>query len=688
MGRYALVLVSAIIGLGLLGAGGALATPAAPALQSPATGASVTAPVTFQWYAVTGAVYYQVQVATTSSFGTLVYYHGSSTTGNTWTGGTPGTYYWHVCAYDSTGTGGQGPWSDTRSFTIPTAAPAAPALYAPANGSTTTSSTVAFYWHAVTGATYYQLQVATTTGFSPLTFYHGSTATNLDWTATAPGTYYWRVCALNGTVQGPWSDVWHFTIPTPAPAAPALYAPANGSTITSSTVAFYWHAVTNATYYQLQVATTTGFSPLTYYHGSTTTNLNWTGGTPGTYYWRVCALNGTVQGPWSDVWSFTIPTAAPAAPALYAPANGSTTSAPINFYWHAVTGATYYQLQVCTSTAFTTLSFQHGSTGTSQTWSDPPHGHYYWRVCAYAGSVPGNWSSAWGFTITAPPLAQVVLTAPGNGSTASAPTLQWGAVTGVTSYGVQVATDSAFTHTVISESDTGTSRAWLSAPPGTYYWRVYAVGTGSYGPWSAVWSFTVPGTVLAPPVLTAPANAATVPNVVTLQWNAATGATSYYIHVANDAKFTQMVLAQTTTATHLALPTQTVGTTLYWCVASLGSGTTYSGFSAPWSFTVGTTPPLAAPVLTAPDDGATGVSSSALLEWDPVDGATSYYVQVASDAAFTNRLFIGSTTATQQQLTGLPAGGAVYWRVMSLASGRTGTWSDVWSFTTVSASSP
>jgi hypothetical protein len=90
--------------------------------------------------------------------------------------------------------------------------------------------------------------------------------------------------------------------------------------------------------------------------------------------------------------------------------------------------------------------------------------------------------------------------------------------------------------------------------------------------------------------------------------------------------------------------------------------------------------PLAAPQLVSPADDTTGVSDSPTLTWDAVPGATSYYVQVASDPAFSNKLYLGVTTSTSQALTGLPGGGCVYWRVLSMATGLTGTWSEVWTF--------
>jgi hypothetical protein len=96
------------------------------------------------------------------------------------------------------------------------------------------------------------------------------------------------------------------------------------------------------------------------------------------------------------------------------------------------------------------------------------------------------------------------------------------------------------------------------------------------------------------------------------------------------------------------------------------------------------TTPLAAPVLAAPPDGATGLSTSPLLKWQAVAGAAGYVVQVATDECFTNKVFLGFLTDPQDQLNGLSAGGRYYWRVQAYNSDATSPWSQVWSFTTAS----
>jgi hypothetical protein len=78
------------------------------------------------------------------------------------------------------------------------------------------------------------------------------------------------------------------------------------------------------------------------------------------------------------------------------------------------------------------------------------------------------------------------------------PKLEWNASTGATSYGLQVATDSAFTNLVLSES--GITDLYYDVALGvlnwntTYYWRVNATNAAGTSGWSDYWHFeTAPG---------------------------------------------------------------------------------------------------------------------------------------------------------------------------------------------------
>ncbi len=64
---------------------------------------------------------------------------------------------------------------------------------------TTATNPPAFVWQSVEGAGAYWLQVATTTGFVNPSFWPCEEETTFTTTTVLnPGTYYWRVCGLEG----------------------------------------------------------------------------------------------------------------------------------------------------------------------------------------------------------------------------------------------------------------------------------------------------------------------------------------------------------------------------------------------------------------------------------------------------------------------------------------------------------
>jgi hypothetical protein len=352
----------------------------------------------------------------------------------------------------------------------------------------------------------------------------------------------------------------------------------------------------------------------------------------------------------------------------------------------------------------------------------------------------GHWSDVSRFTVTnlwppPPVLTAPTLLTPPNGATGPRPiTFSWTAVTGASGYQFQFAKDRAFTLPLGEQMVTGTSVQIAKFPVQysdtgvTLYWRVAAVspwllGLGAaqaspspptmavrIGPWSAVSRFTVTGFV-PPPILTAPtlltpANGSTVTLPLTFSWTAVTGAWGYQIQFALNSTFSPVLVGLNESGTSLQIGGSAAsgasvpignqaGLTLYWRVRAVAAPSPVANplpsvgpWSKVWSFTVAGTPPptpLAAPVLTAPDKGATDVTTSPLLQWDAVTGAAGYAVEVASDKAFTHKVFVGQTTAVQKQLSGLGAGSTYYWRVRAYAKGAVSPCSEVWSFTTLSA---
>ncbi|MFZ1133787.1 MAG: hypothetical protein WAN69_02495 [Candidatus Korobacteraceae bacterium] len=133
--------------------------------------------------------------------------------------------------------------------------PTQAAITSPANGSTLSGSTVTFNWTAGTGAISYQLWVGSTVGGHDIAV--GITtglSTTISGLPTDGHALYVRLYSYNGSTWSYSSDTYTAASSNQA----AITSPANGSTLSGSTVTFNWTAGTGAISYQLWVGSTVG----------------------------------------------------------------------------------------------------------------------------------------------------------------------------------------------------------------------------------------------------------------------------------------------------------------------------------------------------------------------------------------------------------------------------------------------
>ena len=331
----------------------ATAAVAVPAQLSPAAGASVTAPLTISWSAVSdpsGILGYNWQVSTSSTFPTIILQNSTNVgvTQDTISGLANGTYFWRVQAVN--GAFVQGAWSAARSFTITGAGAgtlAAPTM-APTKGYSTFHplETITFNWTPVTGAVSYILQAATDPSFPVTTRIEFNNIPNPTYTFATPdeGFYSARVFAVSssGVLSAP-SNVITYSVSynNPIAAPPAIISPTNAGTLTLP-VTLTWADVLNPqpSGYEVQIAKDSSFSTVEeddpQLNGPSRTVLSLT---PGTKYWRVRSAQGdssqttAALTKWSASGSFTV-SQAPAAPVSLALTNNPFYSG--NTTWVAV----------------------------------------------------------------------------------------------------------------------------------------------------------------------------------------------------------------------------------------------------------------------------------------------------------------------------------------------------------------
>lgn len=558
----------------------------APALVEPADGAHTTgnpddpdtsrlrySPLgipSFAWEDL-GAAKYELEVATTPAFGASVVlklsslqYSTYTPTGSDESGSGFGltddslgnfideaTFYWHVRAWDST-LKQWGAFSPTRSFIRHWGY--APTLQYPET-LTTHGFTPHFSWAPVPGASFYQIQVDTSSSFgSP----YISAATDVPFYASLDSLpndddLFWRVRAFHrpntssftGGRGGPWSEVRQFKLAWASRTGsgdtrPLLLTPPNNANNVYRPL-FCWQPVPGAKKYYIDVSTSPGFVANSFaikeastegtcyaFNRNSTYKLE-----PNTvYYWRVWAADdkgrlGQRTDEGSGPFQFrTVPAEPPLVPALFYPfyyypplaaANfEDRTVAVPTFVWDHVDGATSYQLLIDDDPAMAPphvaeiTTDNAGYTFTDLSTYPLENGRvYYWKVRSDVSPTWSEMSTRWLArvdTALLQPATSLNLIRPtyqtqpwtggyryGEESVTYYPVFAWTATaaTGQVAYEIQIARDSGFGDVVQAQVTDFTEYTPTGRPdPGTYFWRV-RVKEPSEGAWTLPGRFIV-----------------------------------------------------------------------------------------------------------------------------------------------------------------------------------------------------
>ena len=355
-------------------------------------------------------------------------------------------------------------------------APSAPVLNAPAQNAVGVATSPGLTWNASSGAVYYRLQVATNSTFSVPLVDDSSLTVTRDTVYDLPGNTvcYWRVNARNAGGTSVYSEVRSFTTVVGMPNILNVYS----DTGTPVSTHLSWEAVSGAISYRIQVSTNSAFSSLRVDDSTLTTTSKIASGLLNntTYYWRVNAKGASGTGAWSGPWDFITPTAAPTlkSPAQNSVALQNATGAQIatTLGWNAVTGATYYHLQLSANPNFTSLLVDDSliNTTTRVVESLALNKVYYWRVSARNNSGSSAYSAVWNFTT--PSVAQ------------SAWSLRNSGVSTAISLRSVVWTGSLF----VAVGGTSSTNSLVTSPDGASWVTRSAGSSNSYTLYSVAWT--------------------------------------------------------------------------------------------------------------------------------------------------------------------------------------------------------
>jgi photosystem II stability/assembly factor-like uncharacterized protein len=556
-----------------------------------------------------------------------------------------------------------------------------PNLILPENGTANLSKNPIIKWSSVSQATSYKYLISTQSDFSVIIEQKivQDTIVQLQTDLEYGKMYYWKVCAQNGTYEGPFSITRIFSTML---AIPILVSPADKSTGVLSPVVFKWKSVSNAKGYFFQLSMDNDFNTVVIEKNLTGDTIFNAGSLSPfkKYFWRIKATNDFSESKYSAFFDFET---GMQAPCLISPKNNYfSPELTQNLTWSSVPEAAYYIIETYNKENFTSADLITRDTSTKDTFLTKTFNYgekIYWRVKASTNGKETGWSNVWGFSVgeKGPTLLSPVNNA--NNQEIKI-ILIWDPLTKIDFYEFIVASDSGFVSVDISMKlykETSFQAGPLKYGK-KYYWKVRASKSSKLTLWSEIWNFTI-GT--KPPTLKLPLN-----NTKGIQldgeftWDLCVGALSYSIQIASDSGFSRIIETKSGLTERKFVSAKLERFKPYYWRVNASMKNMTSLWSEIWSFETG----LNKPFLSEPANNSTGVSlNNAELRWDPVIGAEYYQLILALDPNFNDKILSKDTIFLNSiVIKDLQSQKRYWWKVKALCELGASNWSDPFSFET------
>jgi len=683
-----------------------------PVVLEPANGVNTWNVVYFDWETVVASDYYELQIDTAPGFtsailfDSVITYVDASGNGDTWAYvddllfGT--TYYWRLRAY---GSSTYSSWSSVRSFTTSDIVE----LSSPLSNSQNYTR-VKIDWNSHPGVFFYDYELDTTSNFDPPLIAGTDTAFseyNVYYDTEENilnlffgKTYYWRVRARNNVDYSQWAMSSFNTYDEVVISSP----PDSSVEFTGMTID--WQAFDGIILYQYELDTSLSFNSPAYITGTDTFILFENGNTDTevfidnlyfgvNYYWRLRAINLNDTSSWSQAKIFS--TLNNVEPDM--PQNNTLTFTGTEIDWLAHAGADFYDYQIDTTSAFNSPALVTGYTVYINPQSDNNDTKAYiedlyfgktcyWRIRARNAVDTSTWSEVRNF-IT---IDSVTLIDPGNLTIfCTGLTFTWEEQPGISSYTLQLDTNSTFTSPALLEINSLTVPQYYLQDlyfGKEYHWRLRAFNNNDASEWSSpniFYTWDQIGLLLP---LDGALNQST--SGVTLDWLSHTGAMLYSIEMDVTNMFNSPGLVQQSNQYMNSNPgnpdtefntSPLLANTFYFWRVKITNQVDVSKWEERW-FSTGNVPLTlpGTPTLIQPLLGELYVPVNAVLIWSAVPGATGYYYQISTNPDFDNAMDINSTSAFAA--VNLSYHTTYFWRVRAFDGTLASNWSLVYHFIT------
>jgi hypothetical protein len=525
------------------------------------------------------AAQYHWQVSTDPGFSSFAVNDSTIDTTNAVGSLESGTkYYWRVRIVNPSGASN---FTSANSFTVMTAPGIPVKKYPASNQQSIRADTLKMEWYPVPLASGYECQIALSPSFSPLNVAKDSTA-DTTFTVTLLQNfkkYYWRVRAYNIGGVSEYSVRDSFTTIALLLADPMPLSPTNNAIDQPAVIKLICSKTSDAAQYHWQVSVDQAFSSFAV-NDSTTDTTHIVGplvsGTK--YHWRVRGVSPSGASNFTRVDSFTIMTA-PGIPIKKCPAGNqqSVRADTLKMEWYPVPLASGYECQIALSPSFSPLFAAKDSTAdtTFTVTSLQNLKKYYWRVRAYNIGGASAFSARDSFTTTISIPAAPTLLLPRKGvigQRIDTLIFNWSSISAASKYVFQLSLDRTFSSYAVNDSsitDTMKIVTNLQDHRTKYFWRVSGYNLAGFGPFSVIDSFTTLNVLPGIPVLISPVDTSNQPTRVTFVWHPTVYTVNYFLQVATDSLFTQIVASVTVDTTSVQISdTLESNTKYYWHVRS------------------------------------------------------------------------------------------------------------------------
>lgn len=358
----------------------------------------------------------------------------------------------------------------------------------------------------------YRLLIARDSSFRDILVNQKTSNTDATIKLSEPGKYVWKVTGKDQkTGQIEETITAHFTVSKTTP--PELLSPASDRRFLQveeksekQAISFLWRSNETDVAFEIQIAKDRDFTSPIIQQVLDQAQFSSTDMEAGTYYWRVRTLgkNNGRRSSYSEVRNFSVDLAAPlVAPTLISPDHGlqQTAGQMITLKWNSLTNANGYRLEILTNGK---IVITETLRDTSFIWKPQNSGHYQWRVGtedSLGREIPYSEFRAFIVTVAPPTLVSpkdqynFVL----NRKTIPI-AFSWTANEDTSYYDLQVAKDPDFKGDFLKFRISANHHIWDVAEAGTYFWRVAAYATGIDGAsYSSIRQFSVNDLDLLPP---------------------------------------------------------------------------------------------------------------------------------------------------------------------------------------------